>query len=654
MLACKKPKPVIKLNDTLHLKLNEEDENNMFLKSKPVLKLLARGPKFILAPSSKVFMKNIAADVKIYLWRITKCLDRTLKADAISTAKRISEKHGIIENLPLRFKHPIEWYEEEVQKYSKFTRVKNSIPDMKWRLQDIERSVLSSATSVFKNMRSYNEWFNISKEERTALRHLRTMDLYYGNADKNLGPVLASWDIVRKQISIWLTSPGYLEIKGKSKLDIIKSGIADLESLCIQQPKFKYQTERFIYWARCCADFPKLCSIYIIFKLHSKPKDNGIESRLIAPNTHYFTADASSFLHHQLSPFVFQHEFVLQDSLSLCRILDELNTQELDFWETKICCSDVVQLYPSIDLESGFIALQWFMESHTNIPQDLQTYILSLARLVLDNSYVEFDGIGSGIFKQIAGVAMGTSFSVVFAIIFMLWLETPVIEKYQEWIVLYKRAIDDQFFIWQGPSWAFKRMTADFEAAHSNIKFDWKYPSRHMVYLDLNIHLELRTRDVFFRYSVYSKPLNAFAYLQPSSFHQSHNFRGWIRGLLIRNLTHNNCIEDWRTENKKLFERLLAREHSMKFLFKVFNEIKWGDRLSHLHLKKKKEVFGNKCVLSTPYAPGINTLRQIEKLPLDDLRTSNIGRLAFPPSGTWVMKSGRSLGSILRKTKKTL
>ena len=94
-------------------------------------------------------------------------------------------------------------------------------------------------------------------------------------------------------------------------------------------------------------------------------------------------------------------------------------------------------------------ALQWLMAEHSSIPQNLQPKYLKLARFVLENNYVECKGI-EGSFLQRIGTAMGTSFSVTYAIIFMIWLETPIINEFQQHIVLYKRYIDDIFLIWSG------------------------------------------------------------------------------------------------------------------------------------------------------------------------------------------------------------
>ena len=71
------------------------------------------------------------------------------------------------------------------------------------------------------------------------------------------------------------------------------------------------------------------------------------------------------------------------------------------------------------------------MAEHTSIPLNLQPKYLELARFVLENNYVECKGI-DGAFLQKIGTAMGTSFSVTYAVIFMIWLETPIIREFRK------------------------------------------------------------------------------------------------------------------------------------------------------------------------------------------------------------------------------
>ena len=123
---------------------------------------------------------------------------------------------------------------------------------------------------------------------------------------------------------------------------------------------------------------------------------------------------------------VMKHPHILKDSLVLIKRLETLNIK--CYREIYITSADVTALYPSIDKEAGLTALGWFMAKHTKIPANLQIFYLDLARFILENNYVECKDLGeeSNIFLQMIGTAMGTTFSVLYANIFMIWLETPI------------------------------------------------------------------------------------------------------------------------------------------------------------------------------------------------------------------------------------
>jgi hypothetical protein len=69
----------------------------------------------------------------------------------------------------------------------------------------------------------------------------------------------------------------------------------------------------------------------------------------------------------------------------------------------------------------GMIALQWFMDHHTDFNPTLKDLCLKLAHFVLTNNYVECKELNGTMYQQVVGTAMGTSFSVVYAIIFMIY-----------------------------------------------------------------------------------------------------------------------------------------------------------------------------------------------------------------------------------------
>ena len=95
----------------------------------------------------------------------------------------------------------------------------------------------------------------------------------------------------------------------------------------------------------------------------------------------------------------------------------------------------------------------------------------SIARWVLQNNYVEFQEVK---YQQVIGTAMGTIFSVMFANIFMLWVETPIIDKYKADIRLYKRFIDDIFCAWKGSKQKLCEFKRELNSAHPNIQLTWQ------------------------------------------------------------------------------------------------------------------------------------------------------------------------------------
>ena len=604
--------------------------------------------------------RNLLRDVDVFEYRVASIMDREHRAVEIKMAKEHSRKLGLLEWKPLKLPRPPERYARESYLIYKADRSNHRICwDLQAQMATRKESILSCCNEVIEAMKEskkFRKWGNISPSERSALRSLKKLNLYFSLADKNLGPVISSPDLVKKQLALHLQDEAgtFREVHDCSTFDIIDKGIEELEFLSrlFKDDGFASHVDRFIHYAKWCRDKGKLCSVFILWKLHKKPKDNGLESRLIAPNIDYFTADASTFLHAQLAPSVFSHDYVLQDSLSLCRMIEKINLNHLDWSSTNVVSSDVVALYPSIDLKDGMEALKWFLENFTPFSEKLRFFIASLAEFVLNHNFVEADGIGSGIFQQVIGVAMGTSFSVVFAIIFMIWLETPIIEKYQECILLFKRQIDDMLFIWQGPEVQFENMKREFNCAHPNIRFDWGSLSKAVSFLDLNLLLTVHTNGhLFIKTSVYCKPGNAFCYIQPDSFHPSHIPSGWIKTLLIRNITRTNTVEDWRSENLMLFQRLRARGHSHKFLLKMFDKIYWEDRGCFLSHKPKQKNVTNRVVLSTQYVPGFDFLRKIVHLNFDSFRTCSVTRKFFPSNGSWVAKAPPRLRDALAAKK---
>ena len=525
---------------------------------------------------------------------------------------------------------------------------------------------------------------NLNRAESAALKSVLSLDVGYNNADKNYGPTVYSRELAREQCRLHLEDQEkgtYRKIVDETKEEILEGIFLRLRSvLC----RFKGLGNTGA-WDFICSSIlrnaeeavkgGRLCAFYIIWKLHKASGANGLRSRPIAAAINYVTGPASHFLHCQLQGGVWKHPHVLRDSLDLIRILEERRLESAG--RAMLTSADVNALYPSIRLEQGMIAIQWFMDHHTDFNPTLKDLCLKLAHFVLTNNYVECKELNGTMYQQVVGTAMGTSFSVVYAVIFMIWLETPIVEseRFRSCIQLYKRFIDDLFIIWTGSVALLCEFRKALATADNNISFDWTGYESHeqamdpnavetfdhgrAIFLDLDMVLNFfsvsqwfgTTFRVIFR--PYRKPGNAYSYIPFNSFHGRHIFRGWIIAEILRLLTHSSEIEFWQQEGMFFYHHLRARGYPRRFLQAVFGEVTWARRSQILNRTTKKEgdeffEMYRACLLTLRNAPEWPLLKEKLDLRLTELIQSTCGDI-FPPRVFLAQTNAPRLGSIIKK-----
>ena len=153
------------------------------------------------------------------------------------------------------------------------------------------------------------------------------------------------------------------------------------------------------------------------------------------------TEKVSEFLDHQLQPIMKQGNSYVKDTgdfLEKLRAIGEIPKGAI------LVTADVVRLYASIPHNEGLKVLR--NQYDKSIDKIVTTEdIIKMTEFFLKNNLIEFN---SKSHKQISGTAIGTKFAPPYACIFMDFIET-VFLKFQEikpW--LWKRFIDDIFFIW--------------------------------------------------------------------------------------------------------------------------------------------------------------------------------------------------------------
>jgi hypothetical protein len=673
-------------HNKVHFVLNEQERCNPLWSQPATLVLLGKGPRFV--PKAKSLSKaEVQGACAKMGYRLVRAFERYVRKDYFALRDKAQRDAGIQHWTPKQQSLSAVYCRSYVSSFFRCTLKGGGAwkgnqmmsPFFEQHLNNIERDIVATATRTRKLLPAKFRWPNITQAERSVLLQMSESDIGYNIADKNRGPVVYSKDLYREQCRLHLEDDkGTYGKVEKTKEDILEDVLLKLKGILIPFKKhgegWKAVCESIIRDATTVEKEGKLCKFYLIWKLHKPANAAGIRTRPIAAAIDYITGPASHFLHCQLQREVWKHKNVLKDSLDLIRIFESFSAT----CKFRLTTADVAALYPSIRLDRGMAALRWFMDNHTSFNQTLKDLCLRLANFVLTNNYVQCKELGGDIYHQHIGTAMGTSFSVVYAVIFMIHLESPILEdpRFRSFIQLYKRFIDDIFLIWTGSATTLCEFRRALGSADDTIKLDWGgYESQaealdHTVveakrhdraeFLDLDICVE-RSRPAtrtgigswYLTFRPYRKPGNAHAYIPFTSFHARHTFRGWVLAELLRLLTHSSTVDIWQEEGEFFYHCLCSRGYPRDFLRAVFREITWGRRVRMLEPKRKEQ--GDQffetyraCVLTLRNAPEWPALKSQLDLNLKDLVESTYGDI-FPPRVFLAQCNAPRLGSILKR-----
>ena len=128
---------------------------------------------------------------------------------------------------------------------------------------------------------------------------------------------------------------------------------------------------------------------------------------------------------------------------------------------------------------------------------------------------------------------MGTMVAPTYACLFMSHLEQKILSSWGgTQPLLFKRFIDDIFFIWPGSEEELKEFIAHMNSAHTHIKFTSTYDveTKSIPFLDTWVTL----KEGKFITDLFKKPTARCQYLLPSSCHPLHQTTSIIYSLAYR------------------------------------------------------------------------------------------------------------------------
>ena len=186
-------------------------------------------------------------------------------------------------------------------------------------------------------------------------------------------------------------------------------------------------------------------------------------------------------------------------------------------------------------------SLEEAFENDSSTPSTTKTALLDLSQLILDHSYVHYQG---SCYKSLIGIPTGgcnsrqTADCLLHRLIKLVKGDIPLWKL----ISLFKRFIDDIFLLWGGTKRQFKMFVDDLNkhTAIYGISFGDYSLGKSVDFLDTTLTID---SEGFITYTLFKKPTDSRLYLKVGSFHPAHVFPSVAYSQMLRVWKRNDTSE---------------------------------------------------------------------------------------------------------------
>ena len=300
------------------------------------------------------------------------------------------------------------------------------------------------------------------------------------------------------------------------------------------------------------------------------------------------TAGLSSFLDHFLKQGLDRVPAHIGNTDTFLRELHQLKLSG----DVILVTADVKSLYTMIPQDEGIEALLEVCSDILPFPKHMTKSALNL---VLKMNSFSFNGM---MYHQKMGVAMGSPISPTLAIIFMHRLETKLLAQCKLTPVIYRRYIDDIFFVWTHGERTLLEFFSQLNSMHPSIKFTWEHSDKSVNFLDVTI-FKPRNFEGTLAFKPYSKPTSKHLYVHALSHHPTATKKAIIRGeaiRLMRRCSEKKYWDDAMLELKLLFR---ARGYSNEFVNRAIRKVVFilpEERCKVMNPRREGRIFFFKTV----------------------------------------------------------
>ena len=244
---------------------------------------------------------------------------------------------------------------------------------------------------------------------------------------------------------------------------------------------------------------------------------------------------------------------------------------------------------------------------------------------------------------------MGTKMAVSFANIFMVEVETEIINQCPNKPLIWKRYIDI-FSLWNRNKEAIHNFTKLANSFHHTIKFMAEISDTEIAFSDTCVY----KGDRFKKHSIldvrtHFKLTETFQYTHFDSCHPPGVRKGFLKGEALRLLRTNSSKAKFDEHIALFKQRLQRRGYPDKLLNMILSKVNFSQRMSALQNKQKTR----KRILPfvTEYRPSMPDLKHILMNKWHLIQNQPLLRNIFKDPPLISYRKGRSLKDVLVRAK---
>jgi hypothetical protein len=307
--------------------------------------------------------------------------------------------------------------------------------------------------------------------------------------------------------------------------------------------------------------------------------------RPIIPSHSWITAGASKVADYLLQPVLQLYSWVVHSTIEVINTVRGSRANRSN--ETYIVTGDVQSFYTNVPIAETISLIKKIVtEEMAYEPWKVSLIEICLVA-VMNNNCFQY---GDEFYRQINGIAMGTSVAPVFANIYAAQFEQDLDEWRGKGLLSYVRYIDDIKFIFEGSQ---KQLSSFLSTRHfGKLKVSWDIRSawEETPFLDCSFFFTSKPGVTELQSKLFRKKMNKHQYIPWSSAHPESVKRSFVKAELTRFMIVSSLKSFFEESKEMFFMNLRRRGYPADKLVEYGKQVDYRSRSSVLRNSGNKRL----------------------------------------------------------------